>query len=908
MAELEAAPWEQKSEEMPAAPWEQVPRERGILERAGQELWETGKAGVANVGRLFMPPQTPEEVAAYRGPSGILKSLKETGAGILGPVQATLGAAGAGAESLLASGLGSALRHTVRPDLTSEQAYEEAKPYAGAAFSALGRPVKGGVPVPVTPKVPMTPEAKAGRTIQEFAAEPAELERKLAEPVTELVPGSRPTTYQHTGDLGLGQLERVSEARNQQLFQQRRAEQNSARLQAIENIQRTGSPQDVSEHLRDALRSFDEGIARDYKVAEARAWEEAQRLGGTQDPTTYGNILRRELQNAEEAARRDESALWQRVDPNGTLVGDVTPIQALERRIYGPVPQVKDIAGLGLRHGNMTQAGAISLTPKEIDIANLIQNYPSHVSFRELTDLRSTVSSAMREELMQRGRTPSYNRLSQMRSGIEDTVINNVHDLQHGELVADAAERLRQASAATRERAGKFNIPPIRDILRKEGLEGIYKVQESAIPGRLITSGPSGYENASAYLRAVGNKEGLPILQDAVAADMRRSVIGEGGLVDSKKLGGWMDRHQDLLRAIDERDGGGFSQRLRNAGDASDVLGEVAARRAAIEDKVVKSEFGKLIGASDPTDISRIIGGMFGSQRSVAKADALSRLLTTDASREGARRSIIDYVRDKFISNMEAGNTGENIIRADRFQTFVRYNRAALSRFFAPEQLNSWQAIAADLKRMNRSVQTKVRGGSNTLQDSIATLKEHQKITLLSNLVAHGLGTKIWGIRPIVEFASNLRTAARDAGIKQVKDLVDRAMLDPEIARDMLRAANAPGRTRGLKRWMMYEGLQYGHKEPDVMRRVGGGRVTKAFRARRADGGAVGNGITFRLARDDEADFFRDKPEVWGAWGDNSNTVFVLNPFSPMFKDQVTMPVETFGMEKLGRVPGGVAP
>lgn len=782
---------------------QQVSRERGVMERAGQAISETAEAGLTAAARPFEPPK---DVSGYRGPSGAWRSFKETGQTILSPLTATLGAGLAGVESLGASGLGAAQRGLeelisrgagyVSPELaerlrakipSSEQAYEAARPYVGEALSAIGTPPATALGR-AKQVVSRGPEAKAGRTIEAAATDPAAVRAALENPPAEIIPRSAPTTFEATGDLGLGQLQRAAENRNRQLFQARQGEQNTARLQALEDLQKTGSSVDVADHLRDVLRRHEAGINADYKLAEMRAWEETQRLGGTHDPTTYGNILRRELQGAEEAARAGERQLWQQVDPDGTLVAGALPIQELERGIYG----------------RMTQAGSASIIPAERTISELIQNYPGTVPFKELTDLRSLVSTAMRQERMANGQTPALGRLIQLRSGIEDAVTNRVLDLQNGQFVRSASERLRAASAATRERAGRFNISPIRDILRREGLEGPYKLQEGAVPGRLIRPGPSGYDSSSAFLRAVGNQEGLPVLQDAVAADMRRAVVGTDGLVNSKKLSNWMSRHQDALRAIDERDGGAFSQNLRNAGDASDMLGRIAERRALVADNVAKSEFGKLIGSTDPTDINRIIGGLLGGQQSVQKSRALAQMLTTPAAKEGAQRAIVDYIRERFISNTPSANTGENIIRADQFQTFVRQSRPALAQFMSPEQIGTLEAIAADIRRSNMILQTKVRGSSNTMQDALLAGKSHG-LSFLSHLVSNAMGTNFWKTRHAIFMGKSLITALRDTGATKVSDLVDLAMLDPAIARDFLKKAQGELRVPGLKRWAVYE-------------------------------------------------------------------------------------------------------
>ena len=118
----------------------------------------------------------------------------------------------------------------------------------------------------------------------------------------------------------------------------------------------------------------------------------------------------------------------------------------------------------------------------------------------------------------------------------------------------------------------------------------------------------------------------LPVLQDAAIANMRRAAIGPDGTIDQAKLDRWMAKYADAIRAIDERVGGGFSQRMRNAADASESVANAAATRRRILDQYANGTVGKLINAADNEDISRTIGGLFNGN--VANARNFSRLLT----------------------------------------------------------------------------------------------------------------------------------------------------------------------------------------------------------------------------------------------------------------------------------------
>ena len=122
------------------------------------------------------------------------------------------------------------------------------------------------------------------------------------------------------------------------------------------------------------------------RLAEQRAWETTQRMGGQNDATTYGEVLRQELRNAEEAVRAEERLLWEQVDPGGRLRANPQPLQELERTIYGVMPE-----------GGAAEA---SLTEVERRVAGVIQNYRSVIPFQELRDLRHLINTSLREELI----------------------------------------------------------------------------------------------------------------------------------------------------------------------------------------------------------------------------------------------------------------------------------------------------------------------------------------------------------------------------------------------------------------------------------------------------------------------------------------------------------------------------
>ncbi len=305
-------------------------------------------------------------------------------------------------------------------------------------------------------------QTRAGAILDQRATDSDAFRQALENPNPEVIAGSQPTTFQLTGDMGIGSLERESATNNPADFMQRRAAQNEARLDALTTLQSTGNPEQVPAVLRSRLDAIDTSTQEGIDAALAEAQERANAIGGTQPPEAYGeairgaveprtealrttaadavtglggqqtpeaygNTLRTALQDAENSARAHERTLWNAVDPEGNLTVGMNPVQGAANAVYG----------------DLSAAAEASLKPAERQIAGVISGYNPVEPFRELTDLRSLVSSSMREELSNSGRTPAYARLSRLRGAIENTIDSGVQDrlAQEAAAVSSGASR-----------------------------------------------------------------------------------------------------------------------------------------------------------------------------------------------------------------------------------------------------------------------------------------------------------------------------------------------------------------------------------------------------------------------------------------------------------------------------------
>ena len=194
-------------------------------------------------------------------------------------------------------------------------------------------------------------ERLAARQLADSATDLSVFRRSLEDPAADLVSGSQPTTFQATGDMGVGGLERGIQTKRPEAFQQRRVDQNSARLAALEGVQRDGSPEKVADAARQIVQAvseraqaaYDDVVARstanmDEAVAGARRSVDdaagnlgllSQRMGEGVGARSSGDAMRSSLEEARAAAKTAERSLWQAVDPDGSLA---LPAQATRRQ------------------------------------------------------------------------------------------------------------------------------------------------------------------------------------------------------------------------------------------------------------------------------------------------------------------------------------------------------------------------------------------------------------------------------------------------------------------------------------------------------------------------------------------------------------------------------------------------
>ena len=298
-------------------------------------------------------------------------------------------------------------------------------------------------------------ERAAGTILRDNATSPGNVINAIETAPGQFVTDSQPTTFQQTGDMGLGAFERSVATKSPEVFTQRAADQNAARVAAVEGIQPTGAPEEVVTSIRtfmdDIERQTEQTIAdvakqNEGSLAAIGAQGEAANsaalgnargstnaLGMGAAPEVAGGRMREMLEAARAQAKTQERALWQAVDPEGNLSLSAQNTKSGATQIRNEMP-----------------TSAKPMSGEEQAIFDVLGQYGDNVPFSELTALQSRLKAELRVERIANGESPAYRRLSMLNGSIqqdiEAAIIAKVQ--QEAQDVAAGTLRLEDTMAA----------------------------------------------------------------------------------------------------------------------------------------------------------------------------------------------------------------------------------------------------------------------------------------------------------------------------------------------------------------------------------------------------------------------------------------------------------------------------
>jgi len=367
-----------------------------------------------------------------------------------------------------------------------------------------------------------------------------------------------------------------------------------------------------------------------------------------------------------------------------------------------------------------------------------------------------------------------------------------------GTLDPEAAARLATADAATIDRVNTFDNKTLKPILARPSAANPFTMPASQVPARIFKPGPAGGETMAQYRAAVGDVQALPVIEGYAIDDLVRTTSRPDGTLDPKKLAKWRNDHADALRSFPALDA-----RLANATTATETAGAVAAARRAQVTEAQKGVASKLAGATDPGEITTIVGKIFDRADSVKQMQQLRRALKGDKdANAGLRRAVVDHVLDKVVK--DATGLGDETLSATRLHDFINENEETLKAagFSAPE-IQSMRELADEAARaavIAKSARPGENGGEALVQNILkfGTGPNASPASLFLRMAVQSAGHSVLPFLfggPFVGLASLIGAGAVNAmrakGLQSVDELFREALLDPALARKLLAKVNS---------------------------------------------------------------------------------------------------------------------
>jgi hypothetical protein len=314
---------------------------------------------------------------------------------------------------------------------------------AHAGTSKIMRPMMEDIPF-FGGQFAGTREGMAGEQLLSAAQNPQAVKESLfpsqGPANLETIKGSRPTTGQMTGDMGLLQAERQAKTSDNTSFNDLEAQQNAARRAALEGVAPQGAdvmkPSQVFKEQKDAL---DQSMDAAHQRLQDHAAQLAGTIGDTVPAEQIGSQLRTALEDVRGQEKKAVSKLYQAVDPDGTMTMVATPLRQGAEGIASRVdPYGSPMSGDEQRiFGKTTQL-------------------PDVMPFKSIMELDKDVTDAMRRERMTGGESASWARLSQLKGQVQGAISNAI-DNQHAWEQAAVKKGLLQPEETLEARIRRYD-------------------------------------------------------------------------------------------------------------------------------------------------------------------------------------------------------------------------------------------------------------------------------------------------------------------------------------------------------------------------------------------------------------------------------------------------------------------
>lgn len=615
---------------------------------------------------------------------------------------------------------------------------------------------------------------------------------------SDVIPGYSDTLADRTGNPGLAAMEygrQSGEGAGQ--FAQRR----STNTEAVDTAMRAIEPQATPGALRtelEAERGTQLGAAAQATgSAQQRFDAAAARLEPSMSGEGRGSVVRDALEEAKAAARDIEREAYP------SLAGVQADVAPLARSMNDYI-------------GGLSRAEREAFVPSQAGIPDDIVRAvtgdgqdPSSVvaptSMNEVTGLRSVLNARMRE-------ASAGQRVDEARviGGLLQRIDGFLDEALPGELrVQDA--RAREISRALNDTFTRRGTPVAGVLKRGENAQTYPTTNDTVAPRfvrgdeqnasalRDVRSTVGGFESTNARLPEVD-----AALQDQVRADINRirdkpDQLARYATENSQVL----DTYPELRAQIDEAVGAGRG--AKTAGETEKAL----QSDIGTDTQPGRGTVGRYLQYSD-ANAERAISEVLAAKDPGKAADDLMNFVKDKPEAvEGARAAFWQKLKSESQStdNAQRSGSGTRAWRGDWLKSWMDKpaTQAVMERLYRdnPGHLDTLRKYADVLDNADLRVRGKAMGTSGTSQGVSNILTPE---TLQSRTYAYMRG-QVSGTYLATSIAAVIaRRAVRGARANAIERMTDKALLDPDFARDLLKDNNPANRAALARKAKAYLG------------------------------------------------------------------------------------------------------
>jgi hypothetical protein len=618
-----------------------------------------------------------------------------------------------------------------------------------------------------------------------------------------LVPGFRASTADRAADAGLATLENARARSAPGAFRSR----NDANVQAVDQAVSSMRPDATPASAFDAIAAERDRRLMDVIMGRDAAEEAAQMAARTVTPATTpaqrGGVIRENLTTARDAARERTARAYEAAGVAGKQVNPVPLTAALDRSLASldpversliPQSVIDGVANLGrvaddapVPTGLLDASGAPLTRPAP---------GPEPIQLQTAANLKSELQRLQRAALAdpkaEKGGRNAARVLGQMIDSVDGFITGNLNETEQTALSAARGTKFDEAERFTRQ-----GDPVARALAEYDG--GRPKVADDRVAGLFVS--PQAMDN-------LFTQAATPEVRRAI----RDEVLSRGDTSSAERINRFMADYSDQIDRFP-----GLRDELTQAAKARSAAAEAGARQTALERDLGtatapgRGTVGRFLQYS-PANSRKAIREVIASKDPGKAADELVTFAGND-------QQAIDGLRAAFWDDLDASSRSTNVAAETTSgimpfvpKKMVAYledpkNAAVAERLYRdiPEHLASIRELAEALRGVNSGT----RIGNAVNPSGTALMGRGQTPVTLAEVGSKAyqaqIGRASWAYIGTYLAGKIARGVVGKQRAKAFELLLDRALLDPDVAKTLLlenNPANRAALARRTKGWM----------------------------------------------------------------------------------------------------------